>query len=176
MNDTGHDAVGSAARSALSTARVRTGAIRRSRLRLLPERPLRDLLAPLVAALLVSLSVANAFAAEPDLSRSRTSDEGAFVVSIESRIEPVPLNTLHAWMVSLASADGTPVEGATFEVDGGMPMHDHGLPTAPRVTEELGGGSYLLEGVRFQMPGHWVVNLDITAAGVQDSVTFELML
>ena len=68
------------------------------------------------------------------------------------------------------------MEGATFEVDGGMPMHDHGLPTAPRVTEELGGGDYLLEGVKFQMPGHWVVNLSIDASGASDSVTFELML
>ena len=55
-------------------------------------------------------------------------------------------------------------------------MHDHGLPTAPRVTETLGEGDYLLEGMKFQMPGHWVVTLAIDAGEGDDSVTFELML
>jgi len=114
--------------------------------------------------------------AAPDLSRERGSDAGLFVARISSGVEPIEINRLHRWTLHVDGADGEPVLGAVITIDGGMPMHDHGLPTAPRVTEELGGGSYLLEGVRFQMPGHWVVNLDITAADVQDSVTFELML
>jgi len=134
------------------------------------------LAAGLCAYLCACLLLPAAFAADPDTSRSRTSDEGAFMVSVESRVDPVPLNVLHAWVVHVETADGEPVEGAVFEIDGGMPMHDHGLPTAPRVTEELGGGDYLLEGVKFQMPGHWVLSLDISGADTRDSVTFELML
>ena len=57
-----------------------------------------------------------------------------------------------------------------------MPIHDHGLPTAPRVTAELGNGDYRLEGVRFQMPGRWVVELAIDAAPGTDSVAFDLNL
>ena len=34
-----------------------------------------------------------------------------------------------------------------------MPEHNHGFPTAPRVTENLGEGDYLLEGMRFNMGG-----------------------
>ena len=37
----------------------------------------------------------------------------------------------------------------------GMPDHDHGLPTQPQVTSRLENGDYLLEGVRFHMPGKW---------------------
>ena len=133
-------------------------------------------LVSLLVVLLAGLAATPAIAVEPDTSRTRTSDAGAFVVAIESRVDPIPLNAMHAWTVSVETSDGEPVEGATFEIDGGMPMHDHGLPTAPRVTEELGGGDYLLEGVKFQMPGHWVVNLSISASGASDSVTFELML
>lgn len=145
-----------------------------------PRRPrlasgARAIIAP-IAVLFASLAPPSIIASEPDTSRTRTSDDGAFVVTIESRVEPIPLNAMHAWTVHVEMAHGEPVVGATFEIDGGMPMHDHGLPTAPRITEELGEGNYLLEGVKFQMPGHWIVSLAISAAGTTDSVTFELML
>jgi hypothetical protein len=42
-----------------------------------------------------------------------------------------------------------------------MPEHDHGLPTQPRVTEEINPGTYLLEGVRFHMPGKWSMVISI---------------
>ena len=119
---------------------------------------------------------AAAHAAEPDTASTRTSDNGAFVVSVRDRPEPIPLNALHAWTVHVETADGTPVETAEIAIDGGMPMHDHGLPTAPRVTAVLGDGDYLLEGMKFQMPGHWQVRLRIESAEATDSVTFELML
>ena len=111
-----------------------------------------------------------------DLSRRRSSDGGLFEVGIESEVEPIELNRIHRWTLHLETADGTPVEKALITVDGGMPAHDHGLPTAPRVTAELGDGDYLVEGMKFQMPGHWVVTFDIAAAERRDTVTFELML
>lgn len=113
---------------------------------------------------------------EPDTARELTTDDGHFVVAIESRVEPIPLNELHAWVVSVSAPDGTPLQDAAIDVDGGMPMHDHGLPTAPAITEALGDGRYLLEGVKFQMPGHWTVTLAIDADGMSDTVTFNLML
>jgi hypothetical protein len=44
-----------------------------------------------------------------------------------------------------------------------MPDHDHGLPTLPVVTRETSPGRYLLEGVRFHMPGRWQLTLTITS-------------
>ena len=54
-----------------------------------------------------------------------------------------------------------------------MPEHDHGLPTAPRVTRELEPGRYLLEGVRFHMGGRWELILQIETAGAADTARFE---
>ena len=105
-----------------------------------------------------------------------TSADGLYRVELRNLPEPVPLNRMHEWIVHVEAADGTPVTGASIAMDGGMPIHDHGLPTAPRVTAELGGGDYRLEGVRFQMPGHWVVELAIDAAPGTDSVAFDLNL
>jgi len=114
--------------------------------------------------------------AAPDLSRERGSDAGLFVARISSGVEPIEINRLHRWTLHVDGADGEPVLGAVITIDGGMPMHDHGLPTAPRVTEERGGGDYLVEGMKFQMPGHWTVTFTIVADGGEDRVTFDLML
>ena len=56
-----------------------------------------------------------------------------------------------------------------------MPQHNHGLPTAPEVTRYLGEGRYLVEGLRFHMPGWWELRLDISVGDARDSVTFNLM-
>jgi len=85
-----------------------------------------------------------------------------------------PLNRMVQWKVHVDDALGTPVDGAKIEVGGGMPEHGHGLPTKPRITEELGGGDYLLEGLKFTMPGWWQVTLKIHAADGDDNVTFNL--
>ena len=67
-------------------------------------------------------------------------------------------------------------ENAEIVVNGGMPQHDHGFPTSPQVTEELGDGEYLVEGVKFNMAGWWEMTLAITANGQSDSITFNIVL
>lgn len=91
-------------------------------------------------------------------------------VHVEGAPSPLPLNTMHSWVLVLADSAGRPLRDVQIRVDGGMPEHDHGLPTAPRVTRELGPGRYLLEGLRFHMNGRWQLLLDITAAGERETV------
>jgi len=86
------------------------------------------------------------------------------------------MNQLHAWTLNVTTPDGQPVEGARVAVDGDMPQHGHGLPTQPEVTRDLGGGRYLVEGMKFQMDGWWVVDFGVTAGGVTDEVRFNLLL
>jgi hypothetical protein len=88
----------------------------------------------------------------------------------------VPIGRLHAWTLHIARADGTPITDAAIAVDGDMPQHLHGLPTRPRVTRNLGNGDYLLEGVKFQMGGWWVMDFDVTSAGRTERVRFHLQL
>lgn len=82
-------------------------------------------------------------------------------VSMQPTQTPVPLNQMHSWTVLLKNSQDEPVADAQINVNGGMPAHDHGLATSPRVTRYLGEGQYLLEGVRFHMPGEWLMKLDI---------------
>ena len=58
-----------------------------------------------------------------------------------------------------------------------MPQeHDHGLPTRPRVTEELGDGDYRLDGLRFHMGGYWEIFVDVTTDSGTKTVVIPLRL
>lgn len=107
---------------------------------------------------------------------SKESDEGAFVVSFQSALDPIEINKMHEWTLHVETAAGDPVEDAEITVDGGMPAHNHGLPTQPQVTEYLGNGDYRVQGLRFHMGGQWQVSFGITAGDTSDTVTFELAL
>jgi hypothetical protein len=111
-----------------------------------------------------------------DTAPTRLSEKGDFQVSYTSSLDLVPVNQMHTWTIRVETAGGEPIEGAEIMVDGGMPQHRHGLPTTPQVTQDLGEGEYLVEGLRFHMPGWWEVKFQVTANGKSDSVTFNLDL
>ena len=104
------------------------------------------------------------------------SRDGLYSLSFTSELTPIVINRIHRWTLHLEAADGEPVEGAEIAVEGGMPEHDHGLPTSPRVTRELGDGDYLLEGVRFHMNGDWEITVSIDAVQGSDTVVIRLDL
>jgi hypothetical protein len=90
--------------------------------------------------------------------------------------EPLRTRTLHTVQVVITDRDGHPVDDATIGIDGGMPQHGHGLPTRPRVSKALGGGTYEIEGLRFNMGGWWELKLSIASPAGADIVTFNLGL
>lgn len=132
----------------------------------------------LVIVILMNMMRASMGAVPDDLdySTTRLSDNGLFNVSYAASTGTVPVNQMHQWTLHVETADGTPVEDATITVDGDMPQHGHGLPTRPQITQNLGNGDYLVEGLRFQMGGWWVMDFNITADGQTDMVRFNMML
>jgi len=124
-----------------------------------------------VAAAIVLLAMAVPAAWADDW----VSERGIYVVSYESSLQPIAINQMHAWTLHISS-DGEAVVGAELSVEGGMPMHNHGLPTRPRITKELGEGKYQLDGMRFHMQGDWEVSIEIKADGRTDTVVITLAL
>ena len=111
-----------------------------------------------------------------DMTTSHLSDNGMFLVSWTSDPSVPPLNQIHTWTIHVETADGQPVDDAEITVDGGMPQHGHGLPTSTQVTQKLGNGDYLMEGMKFQMPGWWEVRFNINAGGQSDTITFNFTM
>ena len=126
-----------------------------------------------------SLIAAPALARPANLDRSldRTSDHGVFRVQLQSARSPIPLWRVHQWTVHLTDAAGQPVSGAVLVVDGGMPDHHHGLPTAPRATPGAAAGDYVISGMKVSMPGWWVLTLAVKGLeGQADTITFNVVL
>lgn len=114
--------------------------------------------------------------ADLDFSTTRLSEKNMFSVTYESDLDPIPLQKIHSWVLKVRTPDGRPVKNAEITVDGDMPEHGHGLPTEPEVLQELDDGTYLVEGMKFSMPGWWTITFFIKAQEMQDSVTFNLSL
>ncbi len=103
-------------------------------------------------------------------------DDQGLQVTYSTPEGAIEINRIHSWILHIAAANGELVTGAGISVSGGMPLHDHGLPTRPRVTREIGGGDYRLEGMRFHMGGYWEIVVTITTADGQHIVTLPLQL
>ena len=98
------------------------------------------------------------------------------IVTYTSPDGPPQINRMHSWILHIENDAGVEIEGAIVDVEGGMPEHNHGLPTKPRVTEELGGGDYLLEGLRFHMSGRWELTISVITDNGTSTVTIPLQL
>jgi hypothetical protein len=126
-----------------------------------------------ISPLLTLFSASAADVNLPDLNG--VTDKG-FKIEIYSELSPLSINTIHSWHIRVLDRDDEILELEELNVFGGMPEHDHGLPTQPEVTMRLDNGDYLLEGVRFHMQGHWELQIEFQYAGVDDTaiIDFEL--
>ena len=128
----------------------------------------------------VSLFAAGAAAARPknlNTALDRPTDQGLFRVRIQSQANPIPTSRVHQWTVHVTDAAGAPLTGAELLVDGGMPEHHHGLPTAPRATAGPMPGDYVINGMKFSMTGWWELKLAMKATdGRADRITFNVVL
>ena len=136
------------------------------------------MLAALVAGV-VLLTASLMFSRPPrdiDYSRTRMSEGGTYRATIRPQSDPIPQGRLHSWTLHLETASGTSVDSASIAVDGGMPQHGHGLPTKPVVTRRLGEGDHLVDGMKFNMGGWWVVKFRVSSPAGTDSVVFNIKL
>jgi hypothetical protein len=114
-------------------------------------------------------------APEPDWGGRAISDSGR----LEGRLYPesggaIEIGRFQIWILELRESSGAEVTGADLAIAGGMPGHGHGLPTQPRVTEELGGGRYRIEGVKLNMVGAWVIEVFVQTSVGRDRLRFDL--
>lgn len=129
-----------------------------------------------LAGILAAVYLYGAGQGGPDLSHTRKTDGGLFVATLAPASGVVHQGELQSWMLTLKTPAGAAVENAAIDISGGMPQHDHGLPTSPQVADYLGQGRYRIDGVKFTMAGWWQLHLAISAAAGSDTVVFNIVL
>ena len=132
-----------------------------------------------VVAGLILLTANTMFSRPPrdiDYSRTRMSEAGVYRGTIRPQADPIPQGRLHSWTLHLETAGGSPVDSAFIAVDGGMPQHGHGLPTKPVVTRHAGNGDHVVDGMKFNMGGWWVVKFRVSSSAGADSLVFNIKL
>lgn len=97
-----------------------------------------------------------------------TRTESGWTIYVNTSIDPLRINKMHSWQIRVIDSELNPVTMASVSIEGGMPEHDHGLPTQPKVTSETSPGTYLLKGVRFHMPGRWEIKFTISRENIQE--------
>jgi cytochrome c peroxidase len=138
--------------------------------------PIRSIAVLLLAASTLAAGCMRASAADADVTLHKRSSHGLYFVELQPPSTPPAINVLHQWRVRVTTPAGAAVAGARIRVDGGMPAHGHGMPTQPRVTRELGDGTYLVDGMKFSMGGTWELRFEIESAAGADSVAFETVV
>ena len=114
--------------------------------------------------------------ADLDLSMHKVTDKGLYVATLAPNATPIPVGAMHSWTVTVTTPSGVPARGVSIGIDGGMPQHGHGLPTAPKVTADLGNGAHRIDGMKFSMTGWWTLTVSIEGPAGADHATFNLVL
>ena len=145
----------------------------------LPNRARRIASAVAVAAAALLFAGCMLFAHAPedlDYARTRVSEGGLYRGTIRPQGDSIPQGRLHSWTLHLETISGDPIDVAEVAVGGGMPQHGHGLPTRPQVARQSANGDHLVEGMKFNMGGWWVVTFRVNSAAGRDSLVFNLKL
>ena len=122
----------------------------------------------LTLVILLLAALAGAAAGGTSVTVNVTSKQKLFT-AIVTHPDPLPVEQLHVWTVRLFDRKRHAVARARIKITGDMPAHGHGLPTAP-IAVARGRGVYQLQGMMFQMPGLWYVQLRVRAGNRLDTI------
>lgn len=138
---------------------------------------LRYQLAPRLMLSLPALALlcvaASSEAAQPIVLRT---DAHRFSVHVSGIEHPERLNHMHSLELSLATADGKPVTGASIALSGQRRFALNPLPTSPRVRPGRVEGTYWVEGLRYHMAGDWRLVFVIEFAQIRDQFAINIVV
>ena len=107
----------------------------------------------------------------PAWQLSQASSKGLFKVNLMCRAQP-SVGPFQDCELQIVDAHNAPIDDAKIGIDGGMPIHGHGLPTAPVANSLNSQGRYRIDGLQYNMPGPWLLGFMIKTAVGQDKVIF----
>jgi hypothetical protein len=104
----------------------------------------------------------------------QASSNGLYQTTLSCATPPV-VAIFQECSLQLSSKQALPPD-LVIAVDGGMPAHGHGLPTAPQAIPTGKPGEFRIDGLKYSMPGEWVLGFLLHSAASQDKIVFRFTL
>ncbi len=102
------------------------------------------------------------------------SEDKKYKASLYTDSIPISTGKVHRWFLRVTDPEGQPLDNLKIYVHGGMPVHQHGFPTNPRISRYLGQGRYQVDGIKFNMPGDWEIRFNIKQEKKRDRVIYRI--
>lgn len=112
------------------------------------------------------------FPDEPLLAQA--SDGGQLTIELRTSPSQPPARGLSIVELSIADAQGDPMDDLVVTAVPWMPDMGHGTSVKPTVTN-AGGGKYEIDNVNMFMPGRWDLRTEMTGP-LDDSATFAFQI
>ena len=93
-----------------------------------------------------------------------------FVIEVTPSPKPIAINQIHSWLLTIHPSDGSTEKDLQISVSGGMPLHDHGMQTTPKVAAKTSQNQYQVDGMKFHMRGYWEVTVKIDTGSKTDEI------
>jgi hypothetical protein len=93
---------------------------------------------------------------------SKTSQSGAFKVSLVSGDPAPPAKGSNSWTIKITDASGAPMPNLPISVVPFMPDHGHGTSIVPQITASA-DGTYTVNPLYLFMPGVWRITITLDA-------------
>lgn len=125
---------------------------------------------------LLPLLFVNSYAMSAKWHMAEESSKRLFKAYLNCENEPKVGVFHNCWLI--LKADEKFISNAEVKIRGRMPKHQHGLPTMPKVVWSSSDGHYLIKGLKFSMPGYWVLDFSISSSIMkdQDFVSFRFTI
>ena len=122
----------------------------------------------------VSDTIAAAKSGAKDWSMQKASPSGTVVIDFSCTRSPFVGDFQKCYIQLKQNEEGKFAD--EIAIDGGMKAHGHGLPTVPTLSPGATAGYYEIEGLKYSMPGAWIVSFKVNIGGVTDQIIFDFTI
>ncbi|MEZ5537086.1 MAG: hypothetical protein R3F02_15865 [Thiolinea sp.] len=127
----------------------------------------------ITSLILLSGCVAESAPAPWQISQTGTNNIYQAHLDCETQPETGPFQNC---TVSFTDLQGVNITPETILIDGGMPLHGHGLPTSPVLTTLEQTGTYRIDGLKYNMPGAWLLGFKVSTSQNDDKIIFDFVI
>lgn len=123
---------------------------------------------------IVSGCNADAESAPSSWQKAMTGTKGKYHALLQCETSP-QAGQFQQCQISFSTLQKAAASLDAVQMEGGMPGHGHGLPTSPVLSLQE-TGTYQIEGLKYNMPGNWLLGFRVNGELGEDKIIFKFTI